>query len=60
VELFIFENDSPMYSSHRADLEGLREVNFSIMGHLPMGRINHPLLIFVPVVIVPLKAMASP
>jgi hypothetical protein len=30
------------------------------MGHLPMGRRNHPLLIFLPVMIVPLKAMVSP
>jgi hypothetical protein len=54
VELFIFDRDSPVYS---LNLKGLREVNFSIIGLLPMGRRNHPLLICV--LIIPLKAMTN-
>jgi hypothetical protein len=40
------------------DLKGLRAVNFSVMGPLPLGRSIHPWLIFL--MIVPLKAIVSP
>jgi hypothetical protein len=56
---YSFLKVTPRCIHHRGvDLKGLREVNFSIMGLLSMGRSNHPWLFFL--MIVPLKAIASP
>jgi hypothetical protein len=58
VKLFIFENDSSVFSPRPVDLKSLREVNFSAMDLLPMGRSNHAWFTFLMIVL--LKAMAIP
>jgi hypothetical protein len=50
VDLFIFESDSPVYSPPGSRSEGLERRKLFITGLLPMGKNNHPWLIFLMIV----------